>query len=207
MLLNLHKRGWTEGLKLKDFNHEQEGNEKAVKVSFSESDIAGLRAELTVAGNVTPRFVIHQISAGRGYPHARTAQDEACRQARPEAASGGRGRDGDGQCRTAEPGDGAVGGAVRRVNVTCSTLVRSLFFSINAPGTIHEATRKRAWRGYRSPFGPGSYRLNAHTGCSTLSGRKQARIRILGSHPAYPANDGRISLREPCSNPEFSYTL
>jgi 26S proteasome regulatory subunit N11 len=34
MLLNLHKRGWTEGLKLKDFNHEQEGNEKAVKVSF-----------------------------------------------------------------------------------------------------------------------------------------------------------------------------
>ncbi|KAI9639502.1 Mov34-domain-containing protein [Dioszegia hungarica] len=31
MLLNLHKRGWTEGLKLKDFNAQQEGNEKAVK--------------------------------------------------------------------------------------------------------------------------------------------------------------------------------
>lgn len=33
MLLNLHKRGWTEGLRLKDFNEQQEGNEKAVKVS------------------------------------------------------------------------------------------------------------------------------------------------------------------------------
>lgn len=33
MLLNLHKRGWTEGLKLKDFEDMKEGNEKAVKVS------------------------------------------------------------------------------------------------------------------------------------------------------------------------------
>lgn len=34
MLLNLHKRGWTEGLKVKDFEHQKEGNEKAVKVSL-----------------------------------------------------------------------------------------------------------------------------------------------------------------------------
>jgi len=33
MLLNLHKRGWTEGLKLRDFGEMKEGNEKAVKVS------------------------------------------------------------------------------------------------------------------------------------------------------------------------------
>lgn len=36
MLLNLHKRGWTEGLKLKDFNDQQEGNEKAIEVSDTE---------------------------------------------------------------------------------------------------------------------------------------------------------------------------
>ena len=32
MLLNLHKRGWTEGLKLRDFEEMKEGNEKAVEV-------------------------------------------------------------------------------------------------------------------------------------------------------------------------------
>jgi hypothetical protein len=32
MLLNLHKRGWTEGLKLRNFEELKEGNEKAVKV-------------------------------------------------------------------------------------------------------------------------------------------------------------------------------
>ncbi|WOO85594.1 26S proteasome non-ATPase regulatory subunit 14 [Vanrija pseudolonga] len=31
MLLNLHKRGWTEGLKLKDFEQTEENNEKTVK--------------------------------------------------------------------------------------------------------------------------------------------------------------------------------
>jgi hypothetical protein len=33
MLLNLHKRGWTEGLKLRDFEEMKEGNEAALKVS------------------------------------------------------------------------------------------------------------------------------------------------------------------------------
>lgn len=32
MLLNLHKRGWTEGLKLRDFSEMSESNDKAVKV-------------------------------------------------------------------------------------------------------------------------------------------------------------------------------
>ncbi|ORX36692.1 Metalloprotease subunit of the 19S regulatory particle of the 26S proteasome lid [Kockovaella imperatae] len=35
MLLNLHKRGWTEGLKLRDFDDMKEGNEKAVKDMLS----------------------------------------------------------------------------------------------------------------------------------------------------------------------------
>jgi len=34
MLMNLHKRNWTEGLKLRDFNIHKEGNEKAIKVIF-----------------------------------------------------------------------------------------------------------------------------------------------------------------------------
>ena len=32
MLMNLHKRNWTEGLRLKDFKVHQESNEKAIKV-------------------------------------------------------------------------------------------------------------------------------------------------------------------------------
>jgi 26S proteasome regulatory subunit N11 len=33
MLMNLHKRNWTEGLKLKDFKIHQETNQKAIQVS------------------------------------------------------------------------------------------------------------------------------------------------------------------------------
>lgn len=33
MLMNLHKRNWTEGLKLRDFKVHKEANEKAIKVS------------------------------------------------------------------------------------------------------------------------------------------------------------------------------
>lgn len=32
MLMNLHKRNWTEGLTLRDFKGHKEGNEKAIKV-------------------------------------------------------------------------------------------------------------------------------------------------------------------------------
>lgn len=32
MLMNLHKRNWTEGLKLRDFKLHKESNEKAIKV-------------------------------------------------------------------------------------------------------------------------------------------------------------------------------
>jgi 26S proteasome regulatory subunit N11 len=32
MLMNLHKRNWTEGLRLKDFHEHHDSNEKAIKV-------------------------------------------------------------------------------------------------------------------------------------------------------------------------------
>jgi 26S proteasome regulatory subunit N11 len=35
MLMNLHKRNWTEGLKLRDFKLHKESNEKAIKVRDS----------------------------------------------------------------------------------------------------------------------------------------------------------------------------
>lgn len=38
MLLNLHKRGWTEGLKLRDFEEQKHGNEKAVKVCYNRNN-------------------------------------------------------------------------------------------------------------------------------------------------------------------------
>ena len=34
MLLNLHKTGWTEGLKMRDHSEMHEGNEQAVKVCY-----------------------------------------------------------------------------------------------------------------------------------------------------------------------------
>ncbi|KAF7301811.1 MPN domain-containing protein [Mycena indigotica] len=38
MLMNLHKRNWTEGLKLRDFNGHKESNEKAVKAMLNLSE-------------------------------------------------------------------------------------------------------------------------------------------------------------------------
>ena len=46
MLMNLHKRNWTEGLKLKDFKLHKENNEKSIKVSRVRSHVSG--------GSVTP---------------------------------------------------------------------------------------------------------------------------------------------------------
>lgn len=37
MLMNLHKRNWTEGLRLRDFKGHQENNEKAIKVRYNRS--------------------------------------------------------------------------------------------------------------------------------------------------------------------------
>ncbi|KAG8949294.1 multicatalytic endopeptidase [Tulasnella sp. 424] len=50
MLMNLHKRNWTEGLKLKDFKVHRETNEKAVKnmLNLSESYTKSVEEESTL---------------------------------------------------------------------------------------------------------------------------------------------------------------
>ena len=40
MLMNLHKKGWTEGLKLTDFEKHHEGNEESVKVSIAPATLS-----------------------------------------------------------------------------------------------------------------------------------------------------------------------
>ncbi|KAF8529061.1 JAB1/Mov34/MPN/PAD-1 ubiquitin protease-domain-containing protein [Hysterangium stoloniferum] len=50
MLMNLHKRNWTEGLKLKDFKVHQESNEKAIKsmLTLSEAYNKSVQEESTL---------------------------------------------------------------------------------------------------------------------------------------------------------------
>ncbi|KIK67978.1 hypothetical protein GYMLUDRAFT_36780 [Collybiopsis luxurians FD-317 M1] len=50
MLMNLHKRNWTEGLKLRDFNLHKEANEKAIKsmLTLSEAYNKSVQEESTL---------------------------------------------------------------------------------------------------------------------------------------------------------------
>jgi len=45
MLMNLHKRNWTEGLRLRDFKGHQENNEKAIKVCRSGAPYLSFRSD------------------------------------------------------------------------------------------------------------------------------------------------------------------
>ena len=45
MLLNLHKTGWTEGLKMRDHSEMHEGNEQAVKVREHQYTERGIEAD------------------------------------------------------------------------------------------------------------------------------------------------------------------
>lgn len=50
MLLNLHKKNWTEGLRLKDWQQMKASNEDSIKVSLRpgyQLSVVGLAAELT----------------------------------------------------------------------------------------------------------------------------------------------------------------
>ncbi|KAG5716676.1 26S proteasome non-ATPase regulatory subunit 14 [Termitomyces sp. T112] len=51
MLMNLHKRNWTEGLKLRDFNAHKEANEKAIKsmLTLSEAYNKSVQEESTLS--------------------------------------------------------------------------------------------------------------------------------------------------------------
>lgn len=42
MLMNLHKKGWTEGLRLEPFDNVKHQNEAAIKVRISVSSSAAL---------------------------------------------------------------------------------------------------------------------------------------------------------------------
>ena len=66
MLMNLHKRNWTEGLRLRDFKGHQENNEKAIKVGrsgapyltfwFDELFFCGIRQCCPCRKRTTSRF-------------------------------------------------------------------------------------------------------------------------------------------------------
>ncbi|EJF61138.1 Mov34-domain-containing protein [Dichomitus squalens] len=53
MLMNLHKRNWTEGLTLRDFNGHKEANEKAIKsmLSLSEAYNKSVQEESTLSAD------------------------------------------------------------------------------------------------------------------------------------------------------------
>jgi len=53
MLMNLHKRNWTEGLRLRDFKGHQENNEKAIKamLSLSEAYNKSVQEESTLSAD------------------------------------------------------------------------------------------------------------------------------------------------------------
>ncbi|KAI0698556.1 Mov34-domain-containing protein [Cerioporus squamosus] len=53
MLMNLHKRNWTEGLTLRDFNNHKEANEKAIKsmLSLSEAYNKSVQEESTLTAD------------------------------------------------------------------------------------------------------------------------------------------------------------
>jgi hypothetical protein len=109
MLMNLHKKGWTEGLKLTDFEKHHEASEKAVSVRSPPSPPPSLVANAPRAGNAQTRNILHQIPR-RGIQHdARPAQEPARRQAGPEAAFAGCRRARDGRAGRPELGDGRVG--------------------------------------------------------------------------------------------------
>lgn len=92
MLMNLHKRNWTEGLKLHDFCSHKQSNEADIKVlltgsaPYLETDITG------VSENANAVLGVQQICAGGVDTISREAQDTTCRQARSQTAFGRNGR-------------------------------------------------------------------------------------------------------------------
>jgi len=66
--MNLHKKGWTEGLKLTDFEKHKEGNEESVKVCSNIShaighadDRSGPIRITVLVGNAQPGTAVQQI--------------------------------------------------------------------------------------------------------------------------------------------------
>ena len=111
--MNLHKKGWTEGLKLTDFEKHKEGNEESVKaclvISYaigSENDRSDQIFIVVFAGNAQLGTAVQQIDCRGIYLDTRTAEDQACREAGSQATLKRRGRKGHGSTSCAEFGYG-----------------------------------------------------------------------------------------------------
>ena len=65
MLMNLHKRNWTEGLKLKDFKGQKETNEKAIKVGRGVNYSSTIEAQCTSPGHAHVIRSVHKVRRGR----------------------------------------------------------------------------------------------------------------------------------------------
>lgn len=93
MLLNLHKKNWTAGLTLTDFNEHSEHNEGQVKVGFERGAnmlcLACLLMNCALVvgrtGNVDSRRSIQQIGSGRNDDDAGATEDSTCWKKGPEA--------------------------------------------------------------------------------------------------------------------------
>ena len=114
MLMNLHKRNWTEGLKLRDFKLHKETNEKAVKVRalvLISPRRRGDRHWLITVDACAVRS-IQQVSARRIDANSRAAQDTTCRKTGSKATSRGSRREGNGRSGGTKLGDYAPCGVV-----------------------------------------------------------------------------------------------
>lgn len=71
MLMNLHKRNWTEGLTLRDFKSHKESNEKAIKVCCGLNlGVVGSRSLIVLAVDAHALRSVQQISTGGVDPHS-----------------------------------------------------------------------------------------------------------------------------------------
>lgn len=71
MLMNLHKRNWTEGLALKDFKSHKENNEKAIKVRPSADDMRkDVSADISPSHSQCSAYRRHTTSRFKRSPHS-----------------------------------------------------------------------------------------------------------------------------------------
>lgn len=96
MLMNLHKRNWTEGLKLRDFRQHKESNEVAIKVRYRPLWPKNLDDESFPQVYAYTFRSIQQVRTGRIHFDCRSAENAARGETGPKTSSGGSRRKGDG---------------------------------------------------------------------------------------------------------------
>lgn len=121
MLMNLHKRNWTEGLTLRDFKNHKEGNEKSIKVChiFGVRQTAGAKFAAYCAGDALALGSIQQVSPRGVDFDCGPAEDTACRETRSQASLGrGSGRS-HGQSGGPKFSDNALGRTIDSPRTHC----------------------------------------------------------------------------------------